>query len=617
MERTKKRIHLGMFHKFALVIILCGLAPMIILVTVLFRSMLSQYRQVITANYQQAAISVGSRIDNMLSAYNTITKMPYYYNFSGNGASASYLTFDRFRQIVYGIGYDPETMEKERKNDMEIFLRNLMSTDTYIMAAHFIGEDLNGNEVSFHVNIWGNYFQNMDPFYQAIDRENLDKTSKKMMLYPIHEDQYLTGGMINQVFTVARNYFDLRGSIQNMNYVGTLYLDIDARKISSLVDSVNFVEEEKLYVLQDNSLCFYSNQPNTTGTLLDMKTLENQKTGMLLEAPSSEYGVSTVLEIDTRKAFAAIQNLYQIMYLLIGLSIAALVAGSIFFSRKLTGPLTEMMIQMKRVEQGDFDISLPSSRSDEIGVLSSRFNQMSAALKTYINKSYVAQIKQNEAELTALKSQIYPHFLYNTLEIIRMTALENEDTQVSSMIEALSEQIHYLIGPVKDLVPLRKEVEIVGKYVFLLNCRIQGNIQFEVLGNHLDTLMVPKLILQPIVENAYIHGIKPKGGKGRIFMETSRTDSRLEISIMDDGVGMDEEQLAKMEQLLNGDAIGIKDEYNWKSIGLKNVHDRIRYLYGEEYGVKVTSSPGFGTIVRLLLPLMEGEITYDQNDYRR
>ena len=216
MERTKKRIHLGMFHKFALVIILCGLAPMIILVTVLFRSMLSQYRQVITANYQQAAISVGSRIDNMLSAYNTITKMPYYYNFSGNGASASYLTFDRFRQIVYGIGYDPETMEKERKNDMEIFLRNLMSTDTYIMAAHFIGEDLNGNEVSFHVNIWGNYFQNMDPFYQAIDRENLDKTSKKMMLYPIHEDQYLTGGMINQVFTVARNYFDLRGSIQNI-----------------------------------------------------------------------------------------------------------------------------------------------------------------------------------------------------------------------------------------------------------------------------------------------------------------------------------------------------------------------------------------------------------------
>ena len=175
------------------------------------------------------------------------------------------------------------------------------------------------------------------------------------------------------------------------------------------------------------------------------------------------------------------------------------------------------------------------------------------------------------------------------------------------MIEALSEQIHYLIGPVKDLVPLGKEVEIVRKYVFLLNCRIQGHIQFECLGGRLDNLMVPKLILQPIVENAYVHGIKPKGGTGRIFMETNRQEDRLEISIMDDGVGMDESQLAQMKALLDSDEIGVKDEYNWKSIGLKNVNDRIRYLYGEEYGVKVTSSPGFGTIVRLLLPLNQGE----------
>lgn len=617
MEKKKKEFRLGMFHKFTLVILVSGLVPMLILTTVLFRTMLVQYRQVITDTYQQAVISVGSRIDNMLSAYNTITKMPYYYNFSSQENALNYMTFDNFRQIVYGIGYAPETMEEERKSDMEGFLRNLMSTDYYITAAHFIGKDLNGNEISFHVNVWGNYFYTLDPFYEAVDREHTDQSSRDMMLYPIHRHNYLSGSYSTEVFTVARNYYDLRGSIQDMNYVGTLYLDIDARKVSSLIDSVDFLRDEKLYVLWPDGTCFYSNQPEAIGQKLDRESMSNEPGMMLLQAPSSEYGVETVVEIDTKTAFAPIQNLYRIMYLLLALSIAALAAGSVFFSRKLTGPLTEMMQQMKRVETGDFDISLPASRRDEIGVLSDRFNQMSAALKTYINKSYVAQIKQNEAELTALKSQIYPHFLYNTLEIIRMTALENEDTQVSSMIEALSEQIHYVIGPVKDLVPLRKEVEIVGKYVFLLNCRIQGNIQFEVLTNHLDTLMVPKLILQPIVENAYIHGIKPKGGKGRIFMETSRTEGNLEISIMDDGVGMDEEQLAQMKKLLAGDAIGIKDEYNWKSIGLKNVHDRIRYLYGEEYGVKVTSSPGFGTIVRLLLPLMEGENTYDQNDYRR
>ena len=596
----KRKFRLGMFHKFTLVILVSGLVPMLILTTVLFRIMLGQYRQVITDTYQQAIISIGSRIDNMLSSYNNITKMPYYYNFNSGENTSNYMAFDNFRQIVYGIGYDPDTMELQRKADMETFLKNLLRTDNHIIAAHFIGEDLNGNEIAFHVNVWGNYFYTIDPFFESVDRSNLDKSSRDLMLYPIHQHNYLSTALSTEVFTVARNYFDLRGNIQDMNYVGTLYLDIDAQKISTLIDSVDFLRDEKLYVLWPDGTCFYSNQPKAIGQKLDRETMSEEPGIMLLQAPSSEY-----------------QNLYRIMYLLLALSIAALAAGSVFFSRKLTGPLTEMMQQMKRVETGDFDISLPASRRDEIGVLSDRFNQMSAALKTYINKSYVAQIKQNEAELTALKSQIYPHFLYNTLEIIRMTALENEDTQVSSMIEALSEQIHYVIGPVKDLVPLRKEVEIVGKYVFLLNCRIQGNIQFEVLTNHLDTLMVPKLILQPIVENAYIHGIKPKGGKGRIFMETSRTEGNLEISIMDDGVGMDEEQLTQMKKLLAGDAIGIKDEYNWKSIGLKNVHDRIRYLYGEEYGVKVTSSPGFGTIVRLLLPLMEGENTYDQNDYRR
>lgn len=118
MEKKKKEFRLGMFHKFTLVILVSGLVPMLILTTVLFRTMLVQYRQVITDTYQQAVISVGSRIDNMLSAYNTITKMPYYYNFSSQENAMNYMTFDNFRQIVYGIGYAPETMEEERKSEI-------------------------------------------------------------------------------------------------------------------------------------------------------------------------------------------------------------------------------------------------------------------------------------------------------------------------------------------------------------------------------------------------------------------------------------------------------------------------------------------------------------------
>lgn len=272
----------------------------------------------------------------------------------------------------------------------------------------------------------------------------------------------------------------------------------------------------------------------------------------------------------------------------------------------------EMMEQMSMVETGNFDIELEVRSADEIGVLSERFNRMSSALKTYINQSYVAQIKQNEAELTALKSQIYPHFLYNTLEIIRMTALEEEGREkVPEMIEALSGQIHYLIGPMQDMVPLEKEIDIVDKYVYLLNCRVGSKIQLMVNARGGLHDQVPKLILQPIVENAYVHGIKPKKGKGCIMIETAVKGEQFEISVMDNGVGMDEVAIARITQLFESDDPGIKNEYNWQSIGLKNVHDRIRYLYGEAYGIRITSTLAVGTMVRILLPRKEWDCRTD------
>lgn len=187
-----------------------------------------------------------------------------------------------------------------------------------------------------------------------------------------------------------------------------------------------------------------------------------------------------------------------------------------------------------------------------------------------------------------------------------MTALEEQGRErVPEMIEALSEQIHYLIGPMQDMVPLEKEIDIVGKYIYLLNCRIGGQIQLMVNVQGGSKMQVPKLILQPIVENAYVHGIKPKKGKGCIMIETAICEERFEISVMDNGVGMSEEEIAKTLQLFESDEPGIKNEYNWQSIGLKNVHDRIRFLYGEEFGIRITSTAAVGTMVRILLPLQK------------
>ena len=199
-----------------------------------------------------------------------------------------------------------------------------------------------------------------------------------------------------------------------------------------------------------------------------------------------------------------------------------------------------------------------------------------------------------------------------------MTALEDEEkSKVPEMIEALSQQIHYIIGPMQDLVPLEQEIDIVRKYVYLLNCRISGKVKLMVNAQGDSMIQVPKLILQPLVENAYVHGIKPKQGSGSIMIEAHNKGDTLEISVMDNGVGMDQDSIDKILQLLQGDAPGIKNQYNWQSIGLKNVHDRIRYLYGEEYGIQITSTVGVGTMISVILPWNteeKGENLDDKDD---
>ena len=610
----------SLYQKFALTIVLLGLLPMAVLATFIANKMIKDYSLALRGQYEQASGYVASSVESMLDAYNTISKMPYFYNFKDYDAQGSYLSFDHFRQILYGEGYDPATLEKDRKGDMEQFLRYIQGVDSYINSVHVIAQDSNGEKQSFHYSVYNTFFSDPELFEKDVAYEELDKAGRDLILAPPHTTAYFYGTP-ELVFTVARNYFDLRGPVGNMPYVGTIFIDVDLKKLERIFGSVDFTGNEVFYVVNENSDCFYSNQEELIGknVAAELAAMEMKEDRSVIQTPENAYGLSVIVSLDTRTAFGDIRRMQQMMYVVVVISVLALLAGSFYFSRRLIRPMHEMMGQMSMIETGNFDIELPIRSKDEIGVLSKRFNQMSSALKTYINQSYVAQIKQNEAELTALKSQIYPHFLYNTLEIIRMTALEEQGRErVPEMIEALSQQIHYLIGPMQDMVPLEKEIDIVGKYIYLLNCRISGKIQLMVNAQGGSKIQVPKLILQPIVENAYVHGIKPKKGKGCIMIETAVQGEQFEISVMDNGVGMDEEEMAKIMRLFESDEPGIKNEYNWQSIGLKNVHDRIRFLYGEEFGIRITSTSAVGTMVRILLPLQKitekDEDKYDSND---
>ena len=604
----KKLQNINLYKKFFLAILFLGLFPMLIFSTVIMNWMFQEYRRSLHSNYEQATFFVNDSINNILENYNGISKIPYYYNYSNEGQfEFNYMFFDNLRRIVYGIGIPEEQIEGTRLNNMQVFLGNVQSVDDFIQGVHFLAVDEFGKELSFHRYMnRAQILSSNEIFQERMNYKNLDFSSKNMLLIPTHKNDYFHGRN-SQVFTIGRNYFDLTGEIGKQKYVGTLFIDIDLERLSETTKQIEMSHGERIYIYDEDGICYYSNDETMIGKNLkkeDISFTDSEKE-IVIQTAKNSHNFQVLITMKTEIAYQKLKQMQVTVYVFLFICLIGLMLSTVWFSKQLTNPIRNMMKQMSEIESGNFKVELLVSSRDEIGILSERFNQMSRELENYINQSYVARMKQAEAEMTALKSQIYPHFLYNTLEVIRMTAVEKDELLISKMIEALSEQIHYMIGPMQDIVPLEKEVEITKKYIYLLNCRIKGEVNLSVNLQGCEMIQVPKLILQPIVENAYIHGIKHKSGVGNIMIGAERLKGSLEIFILDNGVGMDEVTLKKLSVFLEGDEPGIKNKHNWQSIGLKNVHDRIRYLYGKPYGIEITSTSPIGTMVRIVMPDQE------------
>ncbi len=595
---------LSLYYKFAILMLIVGIAPMSFLVFYLVSMMVDNYRTNITYQYEQAADYIATSIENTLDSYNTISKLPYYYNLSGSESNRNNTySYENFRSIFYGDIYEGEDADMLRERDMEAFLQYINSVDSDIYAAHFVGEDEDGQQLDFHYSSTSTYFRDEERFLTLMDYENWDRETKELVIVPTHTTDYYKT-IEKNVVTIARNYFDLRGQIGQQKYVGTLFIDVKLDRIAKILQKIDHEYEEQYDLLTDSGICIYGSDESAFGQDLseEAEALSAAAGRITVDKQVVNYGLRILVSIPEGPVLAEIFRTQAVMILILAASIILIIVGTFIISKRMTKPLQDMTRQMGEIETGNFDTEQTVTGKDEIGILQERFHQMSRTLKQYIDQSYAAKLRQNEAELTALKSQIYPHFLYNTLEIIRMTALEDGEGKVPEMIEALSEQIHYLIGPVQDLVPLEKELDIVKKYIYLLNCRINGKVELALDAAGADRIMVPKLVLQPVVENAYVHGIKPKHGTGTVMIEVAQEGDDLEISVMDNGVGMTAEELARTYEIIGGDAPGIKNEYNWQSIGLKNVQERIRYLYGEDYGLEIESTVGIGTVVRVRMP---------------
>lgn len=296
-------------------------------------------------------------------------------------------------------------------------------------------------------------------------------------------------------------------------------------------------------------------------------------------------------------------------------SIAIAFIFALLFSRymgiKLFGPLQELRAAMYRIKENDLNVRAKVRSNDEIGDVALMFNDMATSLDNLINTVFALEtdkkelaLRKSESEMEALQSQINPHFLYNTLESISMTARINHDAQAQKMAIALGRLLRLSIFRGEKIVPVTEEIEHAQCYISIQKIRYEDKfeVSFDIEESVLE-LYTLKIVLQPVIENAIIHAIEPLAGTGQIHIKMRREEC-LKIYVRDNGVGMPPKIMNELnKRLAAGEGYGDNG-----SIGLTNTNRRIRLHFDSElYGLRILESSKKGTVVLITLPLLTGE----------
>ena len=290
------------------------------------------------------------------------------------------------------------------------------------------------------------------------------------------------------------------------------------------------------------------------------------------------------------------------------IAVLASVVCYVVYSKAISRPIRDLSEEMKTITLNEYSGSTLESREDEIGILQDSFNHMITRNKELIAQQYQAKLEKRNAQLRALQAQINPHFMYNTLQVIGGMALEKDAPEVYSVTLALSDILRYSLNFSKEMVCLEEEVEYLKSYVMIQNERFGGKVQLKLeLEPDTRKCLIPKLILQPLAENSFEHGLLNKAGDWLLTVESHTTpEGDLLICIKDNGIGFDSERLAQIREKIELDTV--KALNSGSHIGLANVHARIKLRSAKEgHGVSIDSSPETGTTVSVRMPALYEE----------
>lgn len=393
---------------------------------------------------------------------------------------------------------------------------------------------------------------------------------------------------------------------------GVVFIDLNYSAISELCTQNSVGTKGYVFILdQDGNIVYHPQQQQLYNELQteNISLIMNAKTDVVTAGKGDDEKIYALSHSETTGwTIVGCMNMSELLknsrkarsiYVLValGLIAVALVISS-EIARNITFPIQKLRDSMKRVQKGDFSAAEIEVYSDnEIGSLTRSFNVMTHKIQDLMAQNIQEQEQKRKIELKALQSQINPHFLYNTLDTMGSIAEIQGCIQVSNLCQSLAGLFRYSLDMKNPLSTVSGELVHLKNYIYVMNVRMQNQVEYEF---HIDDNVLqdtlPRISIQPLVENALNHGLKNQKGKKKVIISAGIRDDDLLISVEDNGIGMSDE---KIRELFSEDP-GEKQKN--RSIGIFNIHKRMQYLYGESYGVKIKSEPEKGTVVFLEIP---------------
>nr|WP_314460300.1 histidine kinase [uncultured Clostridium sp.] len=422
---------------------------------------------------------------------------------------------------------------------------------------------------------------------------------------------YTTGdGKKSKVLSLIKNIVDVDVNSYESSYVGFVKLDLYTKKLFEPAIGEDYSYSYDVIVLDRQNQIVYSSNPSYND-IIQKESFEDLKQKgkygkdtMICTDTEDYYGLKLIFlfnnsQLDRKKLEIQNSILPVIVFVMTVIALTAFI-----FTRSFAKRVSRLIEKIKIAETGDLTINEEIKGSDEIAVLDKQFNQMLLKLDRLIKKNYVQQLENKESQVRNLQLQINPHFLYNTLETISSIAAVNGVFLICDLCEKLGENFRYSLGRnYGEFVTVEQELSHTKNYIYIQKTRF-GN-KFEAYYNvepGLEKNLVLRFILQPIVENAIVHGLSVMTQAGTLEISIYQEGDFLMIKIADDGIGMSQEMVEEIRDHIEtrGD-----EERKKQSIGIQNVNQRIKLTYGEEYGITIESGENKGSCFTICLPIMQ------------